>query len=373
VGDKITIVFGGPSAEHDISILTGLQCERVLAEAGDDVQCLYWDRGGVWHLTPPESEARDYLEGAPKDAVKVELRLVDGTVKCFRAGSMIKRETELGVVLLALHGGVGEGGGVQSLFTMMQVPTTGSTPAAAALGLDKLAFGALMEQAGVPTLPRRLVSERTQPDFGGPYIVKPRFGGSSIGIEIAQDYQTAVALRKSSPHLRAGGVIEPYRKDLFDLNVAFVTTPEFATSLIERPMRSQAGAIYDYAGKYMSSDGLAGAARELPAVIPDAVEAAIRDAAKVVQEVTGLSGVCRVDFLSDGEQVFVNEVNSIPGAMAFYLWPDLAPAEVLHGMVAEARRQLAQVASGSFENGAALRAAGGIAAKLTGFGPRASS
>lgn len=371
MGEKVTIVFGGPSAEHDISILTGLQCERVLAGAGDQVQCLYWDRGGSWYLVPADSEARDYLDGAPKDATRVELRIVDGTVKCFRSSSMLKRETELGTVLLALHGGVGEGGGVQALFTMMQVATTGSTPAAAANGLDKLGFGALMEQAGLPVLPRRLLSAHREPGFEPPYIIKPRFGGSSIGIEVADSYETALALGVSSPHLRAGAVVEPYREDLFDLNIAFVTSPGFATSLIERPTRNQQRAIYDYANKYMSADGLAGAARELPAAIPEALAQRIRDAAATVQEVTGLSGICRLDFLSDGESVFVNEVNSIPGAMALYLWPDTPPADLLHGMLAEAQRQLSQTASGSFENGAALRAAGGIASKLAGLGPRA--
>ena len=73
--ETVAVVFGGNSPEHDISILTGLQCERVLQRAGADVAAVYWDRGGEWHLVPPGTEARDYLDGAPAAATRLELRL----------------------------------------------------------------------------------------------------------------------------------------------------------------------------------------------------------------------------------------------------------------------------------------------------------
>ena len=125
MSELITVLFGGPSAEHDISILTGLQCERVLVEAGDQVQCVYWDRGGSWHLVPAATEARDYLEGAPKGSTELEIRLAHGAMSFQPVKGMRKRPVELGVVLLALHGGAGESGGAQSLFAMMDVPATG--------------------------------------------------------------------------------------------------------------------------------------------------------------------------------------------------------------------------------------------------------
>lgn len=371
MSDITTVVFGGPSAEHDISILTGLQCERALADIGREATCLYWDRGGSWYVVPRLTEARDYLTGAPTGSGRVEFRFGNGSMKCYRVG-VVKREVPLGSVVLALHGGVGEGGGVQSLFAMMGVPVTGSSASAAALGLDKLAFGALMERARVPTLQRTLVSASQQPAFAPPYIVKPRFGGSSIGIEVVESYETAIALCNSSPHLRSGGVIEPFRDDLFDLNIAFATYPQFETSLIERPSRPSDRAIYDYAGKYMASDGLLGAPREVPAAVSSAIDSEIRRCAQAVCEVTGLRGICRVDFLSDGQALYVNEVNSIPGAMAFYLWPTRRPGEMLLDMLAEAEKDLSETGvGGSYENGAALRAAGGISSKLAGIGPSA--
>ncbi|AKT51053.1 hypothetical protein ADJ73_06505 [Arsenicicoccus sp. oral taxon 190] len=238
--------------------------------------------------------------------------------------------------------------------------------------MDKLAFGALMADAGVPTLRREIVSPDFRPSFDGPYIVKPRFGGSSIGIEVVDDYDTALALLKSSLHMRAGAVVEPYRDDLWDLNISFTTAPQFKTSLIEKPLRKEGGAIYDYAGKYMGggADGMTSAPRELPAQIDPALEAQARELARQVQQLTGLTGINRLDFLTDGTDIYVNEVNSIPGAMALYLWPDEDPGKLLLAMVEEAKTANRRMPTASFEEGAALRAAGGISGKLTGLGPQ---
>src|SRR6185503_1777039 len=89
-------------------------------------------------------------------------------------------------------------------------------------------------------------------DFAGPYIVKPRYGGSSIGIDIVADLETARARLGANVHLKAGAVIEPYRADSYDLNIAVRTWPALELSAIEKPVRSSGGAeIYGYADKYV--------------------------------------------------------------------------------------------------------------------------
>ena len=361
---KATVVFGGPSAEHDISILTGLQAERVLSGAGLSVQCVYWGRNEQWYLVPAETEARDYLGGAPGNAKRVELRI--GTEKgdgLYVEGGLRAKRLETGTVLSCLHGGAGESGGAQALFQLLGIRASGASVAAAALGMDKLAFGGTMAAAGVPTLDRQLLTAAARPSYEGPYIVKPRFGGSSIGIEVVEDWDTAVALLSTSPHLREGAVVEPNRPDLFDLNVSVRTAPSLAVSEIEKPLRPEDGAIYSYSAKYLHSEGLASAPREFPADISEALRTKIRDLAPRVVELTGLTGVLRIDFLSDGEEVFVNEVNSIPGALALYLWPEVKPSDVLVAALEEAEHQVVRVTS-NYEEGVALRAAGGIAGKL---------
>lgn len=367
MSEIVTVVFGGPSPEHDVSILTGLQCERVLARSNIRVQAVYWDRSSRWHLVPAASEAKDYLDGAPAKATELDLSLGKAPGWSAKKG-LRSTPVEIGTILSCLHGGVGESGGASALFALLGIPATGSLPGAAALGMDKLAFGAVLEHAGVPTLPRVLLSEAHPPGFDGPYIVKPRFGGSSIGIEVVGDFEAALALQASSVHLRAGAVLEPYRTDLHDLNMSFRTYPHFQTSSLERPTRSaNPSGIYSYADKYLHTDGLSAAPRELPAKVSEALGATTRDLARRVAELTDLTGIVRIDFLTDGVELFVNEVNSIPGTMSLYLWLDVTPEQLLLDAVAEARADRRATVPAVPNPGAALRAAGGISGKLMGL------
>ncbi|MBX9471343.1 hypothetical protein [Microcella sp.] len=374
------VVFGGPSPEHEISILTGLQAERVLTAAGHSVVPIYWSPTGEWFRVPDATEAKDYLAGAPQGSTPLEAR-ISGEPGLYRRKKLGSERLEIEAALLCLHGGVGEGGGAAAVFSLLGIPATGSTLFAGAVGMDKLAFGGLMHAAGIPSLPREAVSTIVEPTFAGPYIVKPRFGGSSIGIEIADDVDAARALAATSVHLRTGAVVEPYRPELVDLNIAFRTYPSLEITQLEKPLRGEKGsAVYSYAEKYLAGGagaeaGFMSAPREFPAAVPDAVHAAARSLAERVAEVTRLTSIVRVDLLLDEKtgELFVNEVNSIPGALSLYLWaPQQPAATVLLDALTEARDRRVVFAQAGFGGGAALRAAGGIAGKLVGLdGPRA--
>ena len=377
MSERWAVVFGGPSPEHEISILTGLQSERVLTRAGQQVVPLYWAPTGGWFVVPPGTEARDYLEGVPAGSKPVDIRL-GADPGLFVKGRLRAERLWIDAALSCLHGGLGEGGGFVGLFALLGVPTTGSTVYASAVGMDKLAFGGLMLSAGIPSLPRVALEPDAEPTFPGPYIVKPRFGGSSIGIEIVDDIAAARAIARTSVHLRAGAVVEPFRRDLVDMNMSFRTAPTLEVSDLERPLRTAEG-VYSYADKYLAGGtgeeaGLSSAPRELPAKVPDAVSQQAAELARRVAAVTLLTGIVRVDFLYDAarEELFVNEVNSVPGAMALYLWaPKRSAAEVLLAALVEARDAGVPAASSGFGSGAALRAAGGISGKLVGLdGPR---
>jgi D-alanine-D-alanine ligase len=355
------IVFGGPSPEHDISILTGLLCERVLREAGRDVLPLYWTRAGDWVQCPPRSEAKDFLEGPPRGSQPLAFVAGDG-FQTRRKGLGGGKPVALEAALNCCHGGAGENGGLNALFELSGIPLTGGPAPMAALGMDKLAFGGVLEAHGIPTLPR--VALGGDVPFAGPYIVKPRFGGSSIGIEVVEDLDTAAALGKSSVHLRQGAVVEPYRKGAVDLNIGYRTHPEVAVSLLEKPLAPKGDGIYSYGQKYLQAEGLPAAPRELPAKVPATVRKEAERLARAVLAATGIRGVGRLDFLLVGRKLVVNEINTIPGSMGLYLWPaETNPAEMLLASVEEARKAV-HAAPAPFEPGAALRAAGGMAGKL---------
>jgi D-alanine-D-alanine ligase len=222
----------------------------------------------------------------------------------------------------------------------MGIRYTGPSMVGAALGMDKLCFSALAATAGLPALPRvALVEGSPPPEFPGPFIVKPRFGGSSIGIDVVSDFPTALSRLETNRHLRRGAVIEPFRQDLFDLQVAARSWPKRELSAVERPLRSGVGSeILGYNEKYVGGEGMVSAPRELPAAIPAGLEEKLRDSASLAADICMVRGVARIDFLTDGDALYLNEVNTIPGSLARHLFVDPpVPFETLLGdMIDEA-------------------------------------
>ncbi|MGH9296873.1 MAG: D-alanine--D-alanine ligase family protein [Acidimicrobiales bacterium] len=372
---RVGVVFGGPSPEHDVSILTGLQVGRGLRSAPNigEIHVLYWTKAGEFYEVENGLEAAAYLEGPPAGAAP--LRLVAGPSGGFftrgsgRFGAGAKeQQVELDAVIVACHGGPGEDGTLQGMLDLCGIPYSGPHLAGALIGMDKLAFSALMASAWLQMLPRvPLVAGATGPSFPGPYIVKPRFGGSSIGVEVVSDHASALARLRVNHHLKRGAVLEPYQPELFDLQVAVRMWPEVQLSAIERPLRTTAEAeILAYKDKYVGPEGMTTAPRELPAQIPSELERQIRTVAPEVATLCGVRGIARIDFLSDGDALYVNEINTIPGSLARYLWiePPVAFPALLLELLGEAIARPSASYSTTGADGSVLRGAGSIGGKL---------
>jgi D-alanine-D-alanine ligase len=275
---------------------------------------------------------------------------------------------ELDAVIICCHGGPGEDGSLQGVLDLCGIPYTGPTLAGALIGMDKLVFSALMSSAWLQMLPRVPLFDGSQvPSFPGPYIVKPRFGGSSIGIEVFSDYQSARARLRVNPHLRRGAVLEPYQPELFDLQIAVRMWPEIQLSAIEKPLRTRAGGeILAYADKYVGSEGMSTAPSELPARISPELEVQIRTVAPEVAQLCNVRGVARIDFLSDGDALYVNEINTIPGSLARHLWidPHLPFPALLLELLGEAIARPSAAFTTAGADGSVLRVAGSISGKL---------
>jgi D-alanine-D-alanine ligase len=368
---EVGVIFGGPSPEHDVSILTGLQASRCLAEGGHRVRALYWTKTGEWFEVDPRLEGGDFVDGLPKGSVPLRLVVEPGGGFQPAGRSLRARQLPIEVAVVCCHGGPGEDGTLQAALDLAGLRHTGPSVAGAALGMDKLAFGALIGSAGLPTLPRRaLLSDGPDPGFSPPFIVKPRFGGSSIGIEVVADMAVAASLLETNVHLASGAVIEPYRPELFDLQVAVRSYPELQTSAIERPLRQPGPGgspeILRYQDKYAGGEGMVAAPRELPARIDEVLQDEIRRAAFEVARLCGVTGTARVDFLSDGSNVWVNEINTIPGSLAWYLWvePPVSFRVQLELALEEARALTPRKFVSTGADGLILRDVSSIAAKL---------
>ena len=370
------VCFGGPSPEHDISILTGLQAVHALAEAGRDPVALYWSPSGTWHEVSPDLEAAAFADGLPSGATAVNLlsRPGGGFV---RGGRRPRRAAiDLGAVINCCHGGPGEDGGLQALFHLAGLAYTGPGQRSAAISMDKLAFTGAVQAAGLPTLPLWLLTPGLRAEgqaaelADGPLIVKPRFGGSSIGIEIVADLATAQALAQTSGFLRDGAVVQRYLTDVMDLNISVRTWPQLRLSAVERPLRSADKEIYTYADKYLvGGGGMATAARELPATLPSGIETPLRAAAIEVSRLVMARSVARIDFLWDGRDnadgLWVNEINPIPGSLSWYFWSH--EGDSLIALLVDLIAEALDGPTRRFDNhgdGTALRSVGTIAAKL---------
>lgn len=365
----IGVLFGGPSPEHDISILTGLLALRELEQDGRDVVGLYWSKSGFWHRVPKGVEAEAFVAGVPDGATNLELRL-GATTGFFEVGGRFGKDKALDVdrVVVATHGGPGEDGTLQGLLDLAGIGYTGPSVAGASFGMDKWAFGAGVIAQGLPSLPRVLLtSETTELPFAGPYILKPRFGGSSIGIDVVQDLPTALARLRANVHFARGCVVEPYRPDLHDLQIALRSYPTLTLSAIERPIRRSEGVeILDYRDKYVGGEGMVSAPRELPANLSATQAEQIREYARNVAAIASLRGVARIDFLANDDELYVNEINTIPGSLSKHLFIEPATPflELLDDLLREAAERPAHQYSAAGADGLVLRSATAISAKL---------
>lgn len=378
-----SVIFGGPSWEHDVSILTGLQALRVLTRSGAEPIGLYWSERNGWFRVPADLEASAFLDGVPRDGRPVSLEVGGAEPGFYESRSLGRRSrVEISAAVICCHGGPGEDGRLQGMLDLAGIAYTGPGSACAALTMDKLAFGGVVEAAKLPALPRiSLSASSPEPPFVGPYIVKPRFGGSSIGIEVVHDIDTARDLVKTSSYLSRGAVLEQYRPGLEDLYIAIRTYPEVQLSLIERPRPRDENAaaatdtqIYGYQQKYLEQQGAESKVSEIPARLPEETGKTLRVMADEIARLTRLTGAARLDFLWDGSQVWVNELNSIPGALAFRLWAESGVSHegLLSDMLAEATAFSSALRDidppdrlASDRKAQTLQSAGKIAAKLT--------
>ncbi len=363
------VIFGGPSPEHDVSILTGLQALRELRRTETNAVGIYWTKTDAFYQVGGDVEAESFVDGVPRGSSPLTFRLGEGG-GFFSAGGRLGKDRRLDVdlVVLATHGGPGEDGTLQAALDLAGLAYTGPTVAGAALGMDKWSFGAVSAAAGLPTLPRVLLSDATTSlPFDGPYILKPRFGGSSIGIDVVDDLETARARLRTNSHFALGCVVEPFRADLYDVQIAVRSYPALALSAIERPLRrAVASEILDYRDKYVGGDGMVSAPREIPAVLAPGQAERIVEIARTVATVASVRGVARIDFLANSDEIFLNEINTIPGSLAKHLFvePVVPFSQLLADLVAEARERPAHRYSSAGADGLVLRSAGSIAAKL---------
>ena len=359
MSNKLAVIYGGPSPEHDISILTGLQAAKILSSKYE-VLNIYWSRNNRWFLVDNDLESKDFIEN--KNIYKKEIAIKYDSNPGFY---IKKKKIEIDLIVNSCHGGPGEDGTLQSLFALLEIDFTGSSLTTSQLCMDKYAFFALMNSNNIPVLEKHLVSEKVLPKFEGPYILKPRFGGSSIGVEVVDDYKTAITISSNSDLYNQGATIEKYLEKSSDLLVAVRSFPQIDYSDIEKPIRSNNFELFSYTDKYLENGGLEGSKRELPANISKEIKDEINRILDLLMSIVDIRGIARVDFLLKDKELYINEVNTIPGSHALYLWESkgFSKFELMNDMISEARNSLSSWSTEG-SDGTALKSAKDIKSKL---------
>lgn len=349
---NIAVFFGSRSCEHDVSIVSALQCIEATKAAGFNVTPVYISRDGLWYTGEPLENIETFREFNPmtKGITRVTLDVTANAGDLWawppqRAGLFAKVPAPLchiDCVIPVFHGWHGEDGTIQGLLEMANIPYASSGVLGSAIGMDKIAMKQILRGAGFPVLDfvwftreqlkkeRQAVIERVEKEIKYPAFIKPAALGSSIGVSRAKNREELeraldVAASYDRRILVEVGVVHPV-----EINCAAVGYGEdVRASVCEMPVPSSNDTFLDFWQKYLrnastkgeDSRGMKSLSRVVPAPIGDELTSRIQTMTCDIFKLLDCCGTVRVDFILDqNDMLFVNEPNTIPGSLAFYLW-----------------------------------------------------
>lgn len=318
---RVAILFGGKSAEHEVSIKSAKNVADAIDKNKYDVVLIGIDKSGHW-LPPQKSAALLGASSVPSSETSIALApgengLITSTEEP-QAG-------QIDVVFPILHGPFGEDGTVQGLLRLANVPFVGAGVLGSAVGMDKDVMKRLLRDAGI-LIGKFLVSTQADPiwfsdastQLGLPLFIKPANLGSSIGIGKATDKVSYDAAVKEAFEFDTKIIIEE-----------FIKGREIECSVLgnDEPVASVPGEVivhsdfYSYEAKYLDENG---ASLQIPANLPEETKQAVQEAAVKTFKTLCCEGMGRVDsFVTDDGRVFVNEINTIPGFTNISMYPKM--------------------------------------------------
>jgi len=343
---KMGVFFGGASVEHEVAIISAVQAMNYIDREKYDVTPVYITKSGEMFTSDAlfQMESFKDIPALLKNSTRVTMLAKDNKciIKNSEGGLFTKKfEVAIDIAFPIVHGTNCEDGSLQGFFETLRVPYIGCDVLSSAVGMDKAFFKNVIMAAGIPTLPcitfrsrewfeddEKIIAE-IEAKIGYPLIVKPANLGSSVGIskvKTSEELRDAIELASSFAEKI---LVEKAIEKLREINCSCLgDADDCEASVCEEPFMNDE--ILSYEDKYMSggsksggSKGMASVSRKCPAEISDEKSLEIREITKAVFKALGCSGVSRIDFLmdtADENKVYVNEINTIPGSLSFYLW-----------------------------------------------------
>jgi D-alanine-D-alanine ligase len=340
---KVGIILGGKTVEHEVSIITGLQIYDNIDRTKYQPFVIYIDKKGRWNIGESLGDIKTYQKKSFEGVTEVipwqnfdkKNTLTLHPNPDLKQGLFAKKreKLEVEVVIPAVHGTNVEDGALQGILESCGVPYCFTGVKASALGMDKVSMKKVFQAENLPMVNHtwfyrsQYRTDQSQylekaEEIGYPLIVKPANLGSSVGInkatnrdELMESIEVAISYDKKI-------LVEQCIENLREINCAVIGyEDDVEASLCEEPIGWED--FLKYEDKYMSGKKGKGSGEDkriIPADLPEEVSQRIRELAKKAFMAIDASGTSRVDFLYDNKNIYVNEINTIPGSISFYLW-----------------------------------------------------
>ena len=339
---NVAVFFGGRSVEHEISVISASQAMHAINREKYNVIPVYISKQGKWYTGEKLFDIANYrdMNTLVKNCEEVFMRPEFGDYNLYRAktklfGSNIYAAID--VVIPALHGTNGEDGIFEGVLETIGIPYAGCNTVSSANGMDKITMKMILKECGIPVVDyvwftdkqwykqKDALIEKIESQIGYPVIVKPANLGSSVGISRATNRESLIESIETAEKYSARIIVEDMVEYLKEINCSVLgDCDNYQTSTLEEPIKT--GEFLSYEDKYMggtkSAKGMQASQKRIPADLSKELTERIQFLAGETFRVLSCHGVSRVDFMvdNDTQNVYVNEINTIPGSLSFYLW-----------------------------------------------------
>lgn len=344
---KLGVIFGGESVEHEVSIISAVQAMESIDEEKYDIIPIYISKDRIWYTGAMLRDIDVYkdFEDLKKYAKEVVLTRKKGKFFLQTTKGLFRKDiTDVDIIFPIVHGNNVEDGSLQGYLESVGIPYVGSHVLGAALGQDKVLMKQVFKSNNLPIVDYTWFYDNEYLEnkdsilknistLKYPVVVKPATLGSSVGITYVKSEDDVDSAIKEAIKYDNKIVVEKAVENLIEVNCSVLGNYKYQeTSALEEVLSDNE--LLTYADKYIggakgklkggmkSSKGMASTSRVIPARIDKKLASDVTDLSKKVFKALNLSGVCRIDFLIDkkANKVYINEPNTIPGSLAFYLW-----------------------------------------------------
>ena len=382
---NVAVFFGGRSVEHEISVISALQAINAFNQEKYSIIPIYISKQGRWYTGDNLLDIRNYrdMKKLTDEAQEVFMRPEYGDFNLYKVSSgMFARRNpvvaELHVAIPVLHGTNGEDGVFEGLLETIGIPFAGCNTLSSANGMDKITMKMILRESGIPVVDyvwftdhewgrdRDRLVEEVEKRLGYPVIVKPANLGSSVGISKASDRESLIKAVDNAEKFSQRIIVEHMVEKLKEINCSVLgDAEERLSSVCEEPIKT--GEFLSYEDKYMGGSktdhGMQNSDKRIPADLPEEMSERIRKMAADTFRVLSCHGVSRVDVMVDeaDNSVYVNEINTIPGSLSYYLWEasGISFQELMDRLVALALKRKREIAAKTFSYDHNIFALGG--------------